>query len=63
MIQADLVQDRCMQIVHVCAILDRLVTELIRFTVVHATLDTTAGEPPRKCIRVVISAGSAALRV
>ena len=56
MVQPQLVQERCMDVMGVDAFLNRLVAELIGRSVLSTSLESTAGEPGGEGVGVVISA-------
>lgn len=56
MVQAQQMQDRRVQIVEVDLVLDAVVAVFIRLTVGLACLGTSAGEPHRESVRVVVPA-------
>src|SRR5439155_25182276 len=54
-IQTEQVQNRSMQIVHVHFVFDGVKTEFVRFPVSDAWLDSTASQPNRITMRMVVA--------
>src|SRR5262245_55792161 len=58
-IEPEAMQNRCMDVMHVDTILDRVETNLISRAVSNAAFDAAAGEPHRKTVRIVVPAVAA----
>jgi hypothetical protein len=62
MVEAQQVQDRCVQIVNRRAVFLGTVTELVGGSIREAVLDLRVGEPNGKAVRIVVTAMGAAGR-
>ena len=58
-INAEQVEHRRMQIIHVDPVFDGLVAELIGRAVMHAALHAAAGHPESEAVRIVIASDAA----
>ncbi len=55
-VQANLLEDRCVEVGDILALLHRLVTDLVGGAVDHAAFDSAAGQPAGEALRVMVAA-------